>query len=251
LKALAIVPALNEAGSVGSVVREIRAAGLADVVVVDDGSTDATARIAREAGARVLALPFNLGIGGAVQAGYLFARRSGYDVAIQVDGDGQHDAAEIGKLVAPIERNEADVVLGSRYVEDSEYRAPALRRVGMKIFARTVSAITAQRFHDTTSGFRAAGRAAIDYLAEHYPQDYPEVESLVLLKRAGFRVLEVPCRFRERAQGRSSITTARSAYYLVKVLLAIGMGLLRAVPERPAPSGTRAAGAADRPSVPR
>ncbi|GJM45234.1 MAG: glycosyl transferase family 2 [Gemmatimonadota bacterium] len=232
MRVLAIVPAFNEADSVADVVREIRATELADVIVVNDGSTDDTARIAREAGARVLDLPINLGIGGAVQSGYLFAERNGYDVAIQVDGDGQHIAGEIPRLLAPLQSGDADVVLGSRYVEKTSYQSPLARRAGMILFSAVVTVVTGQRLRDTTSGFRAMGRAAIGYLAHHYPQDYPEVEALVLLRRAGFRVTEVACRFRDRTGGTSSITAARSAYYVVKVLLAIFVGLFRSVPPR-------------------
>jgi len=232
VRVLAIVPAYNEADSVGMVVREILETGGADVLVVNDGSQDATSEVARAAGARTLDLPVNLGIGGAVQAGYLYADRHGYDVAVQVDGDGQHLPSEIPRLLAPLEAGEADVVLGSRYVEKTDYRSPVARRAGMVMFSAVVTAVTRQRFLDTTSGFRAAGREGIVYLARNYPQDYPEVEALVLLRRAGFRVTEVACRFRDRAGGRSSITPARSAYYVVKVLLAIFIGLFRSVPPR-------------------
>lgn len=227
-----LVPAWNEERSIGAVVREVTAVEGADLLVIDDGSEDETAVRAEEAGARVLRLPFNLGIGGAMQAGYLFAMRHDYDVAVQVDGDGQHDAREIPKLLAPITCGEADLVLGSRYVGSAEYRAPAARRLGMQLFSATVSVLTGQELLDTTSGFRAAGKAAIAYLAEHYPRDYPEVEALVLLKRAGFRVRELGCRFRMRSEGRSSITPVRSVYYVIKVLLAIGVGLFREVPPR-------------------
>ncbi len=232
MKVLAIVPAFNEEATVGEVVREILATGLADALVVNDGSEDETSRAAREAGAVVLDLPVNLGIGGAVQAGYLFAHREGYDVAVQIDGDGQHVPEEIPRLLAPLAGGDADLVLGSRYVEETDYRSPVARRLGMILFSGVVTAVTGQRMLDTTSGFRAAGRSVIAYLARHYPQDYPEVEALVLLKSAGFRVSEVACRFRERAGGTSSITAARSAYYVVKVLFAIGIGLLRRPPAR-------------------
>lgn len=235
MNVLAIVPAYNEADTVGEVVRAIRALGGIDVVVVDDGSSDDTARIAREAGARVLELPINLGIGGAVQCGYLYAWRGRYDVAVQVDADGQHVPSEIPLLLAPFSQGEADLVLGSRYVERSEYQAPPARRLGMLIFSAVVTAVTGQRLRDTTSGFRAAGANVLRYLAAHYPQDYPEVEALVLLRRAGFRIREIPCRFSERRGGRSSITMARSAYYVAKVLLAILAGLFRPVPSRDAP----------------
>jgi glycosyltransferase involved in cell wall biosynthesis len=232
MRVLAIVPAFNEAHSVAAVVHEILELGFVDALVVNDGSEDDTSRVAREAGARVLDLPFNLGIGGAVQAGYLYALRNGYDVAVQVDGDGQHDATEIPKLLEPLANDEADLVLGSRSLGPPSYRMPASRRFGTRVFSATVSAITGQNLLDTTSGFRAAGKEVIAYFAEHYPQDYPEVEALVLLRRAGFRILEVSCHFRERAGGQSSITPLRSVYYMFKVHLAIVAGLFRSIPPR-------------------
>ncbi|HET9886362.1 MAG TPA: glycosyltransferase family 2 protein [bacterium] len=232
MKVLAIVPAFNEADSVAAVVAEILSLGSVDVLVVNDGSTDETVAIARRAGARVLNLPFNLGIGGAVQAGYLYAMRKDYDVAVQVDGDGQHDATEIPKLLEALSKENADLVLGSRALGPPSYRVPPSRRVGMRIFSATVSMITRQQLLDTTSGFRAAGKEAIAYLAENYPRDYPEVEALVLLRRAGFRIMEVSCRFRERAGGQSSITPLRSIYYVIKVHLAIIAGLFRSIPPR-------------------
>jgi hypothetical protein len=239
MRVLAVVPAFNEAASVGGVVRELRGRGDLDVVVINDGSTDGTAEAAQAAGARVVDLPYNLGIGGAVQSGFLFARDHGYDVAVQVDGDGQHQPGEIDRLLAPIRAREADLVLGSRYVEKTDYHAPAARRTGMVLFSAVVSLLTRQRLRDTTSGFRASSRPVIEYFAEHYPRDYPEVESLVLLRRAGFRVREVACSFREREGGESSITAARSVYYVVKVLLALFVGLFRSVPRRGrGPAGT-------------
>jgi glycosyltransferase involved in cell wall biosynthesis len=230
VRVLAVVPAYNEGGAVGDVVRQLRARGDLDVVVVDDGSVDDTADVARAAGARVLELPYNLGIGAAVQAGFCFAKEQSYDVVVQVDGDGQHRPDEIGRLLEPIERGEADLVLGSRYVEKTAYQAPPLRRLGMLIFSGLVSRVTGQRLRDTTSGFRASGPRVIGFLAEHYPGDYPEVEALVLLSRAGFRIVETPCRFRDREIGRSSITWTRSAYYMIKVILAVLIGLCRSVP---------------------
>jgi glycosyltransferase involved in cell wall biosynthesis len=220
------------------VVRELRERGDLDVLVVNDGSTDATSAVARSAGARVVDLPYNLGIGSAVQCGYMFARDHGYDVAVQVDGDGQHLPSEIDRLLEPLASGEADLVLGSRYVEETAYRAPKARRLGMVIFSTVVSALTRQRLVDTTSGFRAAGARVIRYLAENYPHDYPEVEALVLLRRAGFRIVETPCAFRERRGGHSSITAPRSVYYVIKVLLAIFVGLFRAVPPFSAENGT-------------
>ncbi|MDP6529398.1 MAG: glycosyltransferase family 2 protein [Gemmatimonadota bacterium] len=232
MRVLAIVPAFNEEGTVGGVVRELLARCDADVVVVNDGSTDGTSAEARRAGARVLDLPLNLGIGGAVQAGFVMALREGYDVAVQVDGDGQHDPSGIDALLAPIAAGEADFVLGSRYAQPGDYRAPIARRLGMVVFSAAVSAMTGRRLRDTTSGFRASGREVLAYCAEHYPRDYPEVEALLLLSRAGFRIAEVPCPFRERTEGRSSFTGGKAAYYMVKVLLALFVGLFRGTPER-------------------
>jgi hypothetical protein len=162
----------------------------------------------------------------------MLARREAYDIAVQVDGDGQHLPSEIGRLLAPLLRGEAELVLGSRYVDKTCYRTPWARRAGMKLFAFVVSAVTGRRFFDTTSGFRACDASVIEYLSEHYPEDYPEVEALVLLSRAGFRILEVSCEFGSRTGGHSSITPFRSAYYMVKVLLAIAIGLFREVPPR-------------------
>jgi hypothetical protein len=232
MRVVAVVPAYNEEASVGEVVRQLLARGGIDVVVIDDGSADATGEAARGAGARVVTLPFNLGIGGAVQTGYCFARDHGYDVAVQVDGDGQHLPSEIGRLLSALGAGAADLALGSRYVGEARYHASKTRRLGMVVFSAVVSAVTGQRLHDTTSGFRAAGRGVIEYCAEHYPGDYPEVEALVLLRRAGFRIVETPCEFRERAAGQSSITAGRSIYYVVKVLLAIAVSLFRRVPPR-------------------
>jgi glycosyltransferase involved in cell wall biosynthesis len=227
---LAIVPAYNEAASVGAVVDEIRAAdpGMS-ILVVDDGSRDSTADVARAHGALVVSLPFNLGIGGAVQTGYRYAERHGFDVAVQVDADGQHDAADLAALLEPVLSGEADLSVGSRFAGDERtYRAPLARRLGIALFARTISRITRQRVTDTTSGFRAANRRAIELFADDYPHDYPEVETTVIVVKERLRLVEVPVTMRERAAGRSSITAARSVYYMAKVLVALFVGLFRA-----------------------
>jgi glycosyltransferase involved in cell wall biosynthesis len=230
VKILVIIPAYNEADSIGGVISRVRTSmPEADVVVIDDGSTDATAAIAREAGALVVSLPHNLGIGGAVQTGYVFATEMGYDIAVQVDGDGQHDPSEIAEIVAPVLADQADVVIGSRYIEDRGYITPFLRRMGIFVLASIVSLIIRQRFTDTTSGFRAVNRRVIEFCAREYPRDYPEPESVVLFRRAGFRVREIPVTMNPRYGGKSSITPMRSFYYMVKVLLAIFIGLLRRV----------------------
>jgi hypothetical protein len=231
LRRLAIVPALNEAENVGRVVDELRAfdPGL-EVVVIDDASGDGTARIAEEHGAQVVRLPFNLGIGGAVQTGYRYAYEHGFDVAVQVDGDGQHDPAQLPLILGPLLDGEADLVVGSRFAGDGEYRSTATRRIGIRIFARVVSAVVRQRVTDTTSGFRAVNRKGIQLFAADYPHDYPEVEATVMCVKHRLRLVEVPVTMRERAGGRSSITAASSIYYMTKVLLAIFVGLFRRDP---------------------
>jgi hypothetical protein len=230
MRVLAIVPAFNESATVGDVVTALRARGDVDVVVIDDGSSDDTGVRAAAAGARVLRLPINLGIGAAVQTGYQFARWNDYDVAVQVDADGQHLPSEIDRLLPPLIRGDAELVLGSRFLGTGDYQPSVPRRLGMVVLSSVVSRVTRQRLSDTTSGFRAAGREAIALFAELYPRDYPEVEALVLLRRRDFRVVEVGCRFADRREGRSSITPVRSLYYMVKVLLAIGVGVFRRVP---------------------
>jgi glycosyltransferase involved in cell wall biosynthesis len=227
LRCLAVVPAFNERPAVAGVIRDLREHAGIDVIVIDDGSGDGTAAAAVAAGARVVSLPFNVGIGGAVQTGYIMARDCGYDVAIQFDGDGQHVASEIGKLVAALEREEADIVIGSRFLEPGSYRSPRTRRVGIRVFAWLVSTLVGVRMTDTTSGFRAAGPRAISLFAEAYPHDYPEVEAVLIAHRAGLRVVETPVEMRGRQTGRSSITPLRSAYFMIKVFLALVMQLMR------------------------
>ena len=228
VRKIVIVPALNEEHSIGSVIAEIRAADPElDVVVIDDGSTDRTAIVAAEHGAEVLALPFNLGIGGAVQTGYQYARNNDFDIAIQVDGDGQHDPSEIVRLVEPILEGKADMVVGTRFAEGGGYRGTRIRRVGIHLFAAVVSLMVRARVTDTTSGFRAANKKAIRLFAVDYPHDYPEVEATVLVARHGLTMVEVPVQMRVRETGNSSITALRSVYYMVKVLLALFIGLFR------------------------
>lgn len=228
LKRIAIVPALNEEQTVGRVIDEIRAfdSGF-DIVVVDDGSTDRTAGIAVDRDAHVLRLPFNLGIGGAMQTGFRFAFEQGYDVAVQIDGDGQHDPSQLPKILAPVLAREADLCVGSRFTGDGAYRSSFARRVGIKIFASVVSAVVRQKVTDTTSGFRAVNRRGIALFAADYPHDYPEVESTVMLVKHKLTLKEVPVAMRERGGGASSITAIRSVYYMTKVLLAIFVGLFR------------------------
>jgi glycosyltransferase involved in cell wall biosynthesis len=229
LKRLAIVPAYNEEESVGRVIDEIRGFDPGfDIVVVDDGSVDRTAGVAVDRGVHVVRLPFNLGIGGAVQTGYRFALEHGYDIAVQIDGDGQHDPRELPKILAPVLDGAADLVVGSRFSSDAPaFRSSATRRIGIRIFASVVSAVVRQRVTDTTSGFRAVNRRGIALFAADYPHDYPEVEATVMCVKHKLRLAEVPVTMRERSGGRSSITAFRSVYYMTKVLLAIFVGLFR------------------------
>jgi glycosyltransferase involved in cell wall biosynthesis len=229
---IAIVPALNEQETIGRVIEEIRAFDPGfEILVVDDGSTDRTAAVAVSRGASVLTLPFNLGIGGAVQAGYQYARDNGFELAVQIDGDGQHNPPEVARLVGPILEGRADMVVGTRFVEGGGYRGTRVRRVGIRLFAALVSLMVRQRVTDTTSGFRAVNRLGIRLFAADYPHDYPEVEATVLLSRHGLKMVEVPVVMRIREEGSSSITTLRSVYYMVKVLLALFVGLFRRYPK--------------------
>ena len=235
LRKLAIVPAYNEGDMVARVVREIRRSATGfDVVVVDDGSTDSTAREAEEAGATVITHPFNLGIGGAMQSGYKYALRHGYDVAVQVDGDGQHKPSYLDEMVAALHVDgQADMVYGSRFRGDPGYKVPLGRRLGNLIFSVVLTAITRQRITDPTSGFRMTNRRGIELFARDYPHDYPEVEAILMLHSNDLRIHEVPVRMNARGFGRSSIDYPRSAYYMAKVLLALFVGLFR---RRPTPT---------------
>jgi glycosyltransferase involved in cell wall biosynthesis len=230
MKTLVIVPAYNEEASLPGVIRDLgEHVPSAEIVVVNDGSHDATAKVARTLGIKVLDLPFNLGIGGAMQAGYLYAERNGYDIAVQFDGDGQHLAGEIKKLLEPITTKQADLVVGSRFLSIGGYKAPVFRRLGIGIFSFVLSRILGTTVTDSTSGCRAANRRVIEFFAHTYPDDYPEVEALVLLHKVGLRMVEVPVTMRERTGGKSSITPIRSAYYMTKVLMAIFIDLMKRV----------------------
>src|SRR3954470_15349302 len=244
LRRIAIVPAFNEEQAIGGVVDELRAfdPGL-DVVVVSDGSADRTAEGAAEHGARVVRLPFNLGIGGAVQTGFQYAHQNGYELVVRCDGDGQHDPSELPKVLAPVLAGEADIAVGSRFVSGDGYRSSATRRIGIRLLSWIVSAIARQRVTDTTSGFQALNRKALELFAADYPHDYPEVEGMVMTIKHRLRLCEVPVTMREREHGRSSITALRSIYYMAKVLVALFVGLFRRR-GRPAGGAGAAAGPA-------
>jgi glycosyltransferase involved in cell wall biosynthesis len=226
---LAVVPAYNESETIGAVVAALREhAPRFDTLVVDDGSTDGTDVLAFRAGAQVLRLPFNLGIGGAVQTGFVYALEHGYDFLAQVDGDGQHDSVELERLIEAMEEDAVDMVCGSRFLtSDHHYPAPISRRTGIHIFSFLLSRIVGMRVSDPTSGFRLYNRRAIELFAGNYPHDYPEVEAVLILHRHRLRMCEIPVRMYTRGGGTSSISTGKSAYYMIKVLLALFVGLAR------------------------
>lgn len=227
---LVIVPAYNEEQNIAKVIEELERIEIAlDIAVVNDGSLDNTSSVARS-GKRVLVidLPKNLGIGGAVQTGFKYAERNNYGIAVQFDADGQHIAAEIPMLLESLKSQHASMVVGSRFLGLKEgYRSTFVRRIGIRLFQSVNSLLIGQRVTDNTSGFRAYDRQAIEFLARHYPVDYPEPEAVILLGRNGFRIAEAAIRMRERQTGGSSIAGILGVYYMVKVLLAILMTALR------------------------
>ncbi len=234
MRTLVFIPAWNEAASISEVIADVRESlPAADILVVDDGSTDATARTAREAGVLVATLPFNQGLGAALQTGYLMALREGYDFCAHLDADGQHPAKEVARLLAEIEADRADLVIGSRYTdpaaeaEADDYRPTFSRRIGTSVFRFFLTLATRQRFTDTTSGMRAANRRVMALFSVHYSPDFAEIESLQLAVREGLRVQEVPVRMLERAGGSSFLTPVKSAFFIFKGLVVLLVGQFR------------------------
>jgi glycosyltransferase involved in cell wall biosynthesis len=243
-----IMPAYNESGNIQRVVTDVSGAiPNASIIVINDGSTDATGALARQAGAIVIDLPFNLGIGGAVQTGYKFAVTHGYRYVARLDGDGQHDPTHLMRLMEPLVSGQADIVIGSRFAGDAgvagdeSYRATTWRTIGIRLFAYLVSLIVRQRVTDTTSGYQVCNADAAAFFARNFPRDYPEVEMITAACRAGYRIKEVPVTMRWRKAGRSSITATRSIYYVVKVLFALLVNVLRPPDEHLTVSATRPA----------
>jgi len=232
LRKLAIVPAYNEGEMITRVVRDIRReAPDFDIVVVNDGSRDNTGQLAAEAGATVINHPFNLGIGGAMQSGYKWALRNDYDIAVQVDGDGQHPPRYLPRMVEELQtEGSADMVYGSRFREDPGYKVPFLRRLGNRIFAIVLRPLIRQRITDPTSGFRMTNRRGIELFARDYPHDYPEVEALLMLHANRLNIHEIAVRMNAREGGESSINYRQSAYYMIKVMMALFVGALRSRP---------------------
>lgn len=234
VRTLVFIPAWNEQASISGVIADVRKyLPGADVLVVDDGSTDATTATARQNGVLVATLPFNQGLGAALQTGYLYALREGYDCCAHLDADGQHPAAEVARLLEEVISDRADLVIGSRYsdpaVEASadDYRPTFSRRIGTSVFRFFLTLATRQRFTDTTSGMRAANRRVMSLFSKHYSPDFAEIESLQLAVRQGLRVEEVPVRMLERTGGSSFLTPLRSAFFIFKGVVVLLVGQFR------------------------
>lgn len=228
MKKLVIIPAYNESGNIEKTVNDVieHAPGF-DYVIVNDCSTDNTLAICREKGFHVLNLPVNLGIGGGVQTGYLYAEREGYDLAVQFDGDGQHNASYLEEMAELLEERQLDMVIGSRYIAREGFQSSGLRRLGIRYFTGLIWVLTRKRITDPTSGMRMVNRRVIEMFAKDYPKDYPEPESVTFLLKKKLKVEEIPVRMNERESGVSSISMRNSVYYMVKVTLAILVAMLR------------------------
>jgi len=225
---MVLIPAFNEEGAVAGVVEEVHTIlpGV-QVLVIDDCSTDATVHRARAAGARVLALPHHLGLGGAVQAGYRLAFELGFDYVVRVDGDGQHDPRDIPKILEVLQRGDCEMVIGSRFTEKGGEHSGAIRAMGIVFFRAVLRPILGKPVHDPTSGFVGVNRTALAVFSRSFPLEYPEIEALVVLQRKRFRFVEVQCRMRPRRTGRSSITALKSLSYIAHVLLGVFVNVLK------------------------
>jgi glycosyltransferase involved in cell wall biosynthesis len=222
LKTLVIIPCYNEQDSIVRVIDNLKShAPQVDYLIVNDCSTDSTEKILKENGYNYINNPINLGIGGGVQAGYKYAAQYGYDIAVQMDGDGQHDPKYLGKVIAPVENGQFDMAIGSRFIEKEGFQTSFMRRFGINIISTLILLLTGRRIKDTTSGFRACNRKLIEFFAANYADDYPEPEAIVTGACHGARTLEVPVIMNERTGGKSSIWGLKSLYYMVKVSTAI------------------------------
>jgi glycosyltransferase involved in cell wall biosynthesis len=225
---LVIVPAFNEAGAIAGVVQSIRqfVPGV-PVLVIDDGSVDETANVARHAGANVLPLPHHLGLGGCVQAGYKLAFELGFEYVIRVDGDGQHDARDIPRVLETLKTTGCEMVIGSRFLTPDGMSTGVVRWLGICLFRAVLRPILGKPVRDPTSGFVGVNHRALQVFSRSFPLEYPEIETLVVLQRRRFRFEEVPCKMRPRVTGRSSITALKSLYYITHVLLGVFVNILK------------------------
>lgn len=222
MKVLVIIPAYNEEKSIRAVVEKLTAeCPEYDYLIVNDCSRDRTEQICWEEGYNYLSLPINLGIGGGIQAGYRYAEYYGYDIAVQHDGDGQHDATYIKTVIDPIVEGKCDIVIGSRFIEEKGFQSSAIRRLGIRWLSGMIKVCSGVRVKDVTSGFRAVNKQYIKFYADEYPQDYPEPEAIIMAKLAGAKIGEVPVIMHERLAGESSIRAWKSVYYMIKVSIAI------------------------------
>ncbi len=228
MRVLIIIPAFNEEGNIKSVIKSIREASLDfDIIVINDCSTDDTETVAKSLNVDVISLPLNLGIGGAVQTGFQYAYNNNYDIAIQIDGDGQHNPKYIKELIGPLSKGDADVVNGSRFIDKKGFQSKFFRRLGIRFFQLLINILVRCNITDSTSGFRAYNAKAIELLKDRYPIDFPEPEAIIILKKRKFRIIEVPVEMENRTAGISSISTFKSIYYMVKVTISIIVEFLR------------------------
>ena len=228
MKVLVIVPAYNEEESIKKVVNEIKSKNKdVDVIVVNDGSKDNTVKEAKNTEALVVDLPCNLGIGGAVQTGYLYAYNNNYDVAIQIDGDGQHDPSYIKQMVEIIQKKQADMVIGSRFIEKTGYKQTFMRKLGNNVLSFIIRILTGKKIYDTTSGYRASNREIIKRFANSYPFDYPEPDTNLQLIVSKKVIKEIPVEMRQRTTGKSFASPLKSVQYMIKVSLALFIARLR------------------------
>ncbi|MGS7059243.1 glycosyltransferase family 2 protein [Streptococcus pyogenes] len=222
MKKLIIIPAYNESSNIVNTIRTIESdAPDFDYIIIDDCSTDNTLAICQKQGFNVISLPINLGIGGAVQTGYRYAQRCGYDVAAQVDGDGQHNPCYLEKMVEVLVQSSVNMVIGSRFITKEGFQSSFARRIGIKYFTWLIALLTGKKITDATSGLRLIDRSLIERFANHYPDDYPEPETVVDVLVSHFKVKEIPVVMNERQGGVSSISLTKSVYYMIKVTLAI------------------------------
>ena len=222
LRKIIIIPVYNEEENIERTVESIQKNALDfDYIIINDCSTDHTRKICEENGFNVINLPINLGIGGAVQTGYRYAYEQGYDVAVQVDGDGQHDPKSLEKMAVYLQENGVDMVIGSRFIEKKGFQSSAARRIGISFFSILIKILTGKKITDPTSGLRMVGRNVMDIFSKDYPRDYPEPESVVAILRRNLKVKEIPVIMHERAGGVSSISFKNSVYYMIKVTFAI------------------------------